>query len=109
MGRGPNHNLKKFSQSDLGLLIRGGRGGIELEFNVGLERAQPTTYIVQDLNKKRSTRVEGPILFRKLGADQTNNKIRFSRHKFIIAGTAIGGVGPLGPPGCAYVMEDREV
>ena len=84
--------------------------------------AQPTTYIVNDLSKKRSSRIDGPILSQKLGEDRKkaftiqgadfvpklrwkpnkNNKTRSSRHKFIIAGIAIGGPGTSAPLGYAY-------
>ena len=77
---------------------------------------QPTTYIVNDLSKKRSLRIDGLKLPPKLGEDQKKvftvrdtdfvpklkgdqNKTRSSRHKFIIAGIAIGG-----EPGYAYTL-----
>ena len=69
------------------------------EFNFGLG-GQPTTYIIKDLNKKKCSRLEGPIFSRKLGADQKIK--RSSRDEIIIAGIAIGrgarAASPLAAP-----------
>ena len=89
-GRGvPNHK-KKPSQSDLELLIG---GGAKCSWSsISDWGAQPTTWIVNDLNKQRSSRIKGPILSQKLGEDQKNG--HHGTNLSILALLRFGGACP---------------
>ena len=63
------------SQSDLGLLIGGGRNVVGVQFRIGVG-PKPQLILWRPKQKKRSSWIEGPILSQKL---DKNQKTSFSR------------------------------
>ena len=63
--------------------------------------AQPTTYVVNNLHKKRSSRIEGPILSQKLGEDQQRKKKGLHDTNLSLLALRLGP-----PPGYAYAFTD---